>query len=283
MQWERDTGLDGFRFLSDTVAVVANSRNTRLASLDLFSFLEHGNTGKIRMTKVAALRLPDTGFPLYHVRFGNIPSKNGVARSNRQLDNAVVYAKPFTNSSENIIYVIIEGSTDKFATSFVTHSSALLRHASSTPHASPPSVNDIPWPQWGPTTTRWSEDTTIGDTITFCGQRWLRTSSNEIWDFNQYRVQQLGEGFAAETETASISIVTKPSRIGKTDVTETNYLYSSLPYVRIVSKQWPRYAYACLDDDRIFASAKVSTYRFTYSIPLFDVITAGSQEVSTRR
>lgn len=31
---------------------------------------------------------------------------------------------------------------------------------------------------------------------------------NEIWDFNQCRVKQLGKGFAAGTETAHISVVT---------------------------------------------------------------------------
>jgi hypothetical protein len=53
--------------------------------------------------------------------------------------------------------------------------------------------------------------------------------NEEIWDFNQYRVKQLGNGFAAETELACISVVAEEKR-------GLAMIYS-LPYVRIMLKQ----------------------------------------------
>jgi len=85
----------------------------------------------------------------------------------------------------------------------------------------------------------------------FSGQRWLRWR-NEIWDFNQYRVKRLGRGFAAEAETARISVVTKASEIEALEG-HIPFYSGSLPYVRTVQERW---AFACLDDDRIFTSTQ---------------------------
>ena len=160
--------------------------------------------------KVASLRLPRF-YMLNQLTFGNLPAKNGVFRCNGQLGDAAMYAKPFTNSSDNIIFGCVEvfatNVTNVETISFIVHSSTLLQYAPSTSHASPQDVNSIPWASWGPSTTRWFDNISWTG-LAFCGQRWL--AENEILDFNQYRVRQLGEGFrySGDFETARISVVT---------------------------------------------------------------------------
>jgi hypothetical protein len=206
------------------------------------------------ITQVARLELPNVGDPITEVNFGNRAAKDGVVRSNVQIDDAALYIKPFTSSPNELIYVLLEtwdGQTDD-SCAFVVHSSVLLHHAN---------VQDsryIPWRVWSQTATLW---TSCGQgAAAFCGQRWLRWDG-EIWDFNQYRVQRLGKGFIAETELARISVIAKEEKMGP-------HVTYSLPYVRIVPKQRrsPRYTFLCLDDDRIFA---VSIFLFNSFVALF--------------
>lgn len=274
MQSLKDRGISAFRFLSDKVVVVANKATQ---SLDLFTLPEpHGDASQTPMMKVASLGLPHMA-PLSDLEFRNLPAKNGVPRSTRQLDNAAVYVKPFTESPESIIYVVFEEHVDRIAysPSFVVHSSALLYHVPFTSPASLQNDNYIPWSKWGPTITRWSGDES-SHAFQICGQRWFVgtffDSQREIWDFNQYRVKQLGEGFAVETETAHISVVTGLSHITRVGSGES-YVSSSLPYVKIVPKQRQDYTFWALDDDRIYAARRVSTYHPNSFIPLFDVVT----------
>ena len=102
----------------------------------------------------------------------------------------------------------------------------------------------------------------------FSGQRCLLTLAqhNEILDFNQYRVNQLGRDFKVETEMAHISVVTEESQM---TTAFRNKLYSSLPYVRIVLKQWGPPCLSYLDDDRIFT---VGTYCFPLSFLMLMLI-----------
>jgi hypothetical protein len=255
MQLLKDRGISAFRFLSDKVVVVANKATQ---SLDLFTLPEsHGDTSQTPMMKVASLGLPHMA-PLDDLEFRSLPAKNGVPRSTHQLDNAAVYVKPFTKSPESIIYVVLQEPVNHIAycPSFVVHSSALLNHVPFTSPASLQNDNYIPWSKWGPTITRWS-DTTPSHAFQICGQRWFVgtffQSVREIRDFNQYRVKQLGEGFAVETKTAHISVVTELSHIRRVEDGSLErgkiYVSSSLPYVKIVPKQRQDYTFWGLDDD----------------------------------
>ena len=247
------------RFLSDNIMILTNIAQPRSGSLDLFVISEPNcDTGDAAaMTKVAALSLPDGCFNgISNLIFRSLPAKNEVVRSNDALSDG----KPFINSPDSIICVSIEvydfEVRDVFYTSFVVHPSALLRHVPSASHASTQDVNYIPWSEWARNTTRWC-DKASSNKLSFSGQRWL--AGNEIWDFNQRRVKQLGKDFAAETDTAHISVVTEPSRSSVNCITDA----SSLPYVRIVPKQW-QYGNictkCCLDNDRILVCKTVSIY-----------------------
>jgi hypothetical protein len=188
------------------------------------------------------------------VEFANRAAKNGVVRSNLQID-AEHYIKPFTSSPDNLIYICIttSNSEEEQEYAFVVHPSALLRHAKEQ------DFDSIFWEVWGRTATlavscryRPAE---------FCGQR-LLVRNGEIWDFNQYQVKRLGNGCAAETELARISVVAEEEKRGLAVI-------YSLPYVRIVLKQRPPLRYGtilCLDEDRILA---VSIFLFNRFVPLF--------------
>ena len=101
---------------------------------------------------------------------------------------------------------------------------------STTASCYPQNFHSIPWNEWSPSarcTSDWGCRATE-----ISGQR--MPTGSEIRDFNQYRVERLGRDFAAETETAHVSVVTKESRAK----VMSNYASgSSLPYVRTVAKQ----------------------------------------------
>jgi hypothetical protein len=240
----KDVGIDDFRFLSDNVFVVANAWD---ASLDLFT-LSHSQDDT-PITNVAKFLLPDISDRISAVSFSNPPAKNGVARS-LQVDDPRAFAKPFTNSSNNIIYChIVATDSQEFSSfSLLVHSSTLLRHAGLHDFKS------IPWYEWSSMARCLEGNLRDYPTTCFSGQRWL--SSGQILDFNQYRVQQLGLGFAEETETAHIFVVSKEEEVSDWN----DGVPSSLPYVVIVPKQSGDFR--CLDDDRIFV---VSGLRFRLS------------------
>jgi hypothetical protein len=254
MQRLNDTAIDAFRFLSDKVIVVANHSEK---SLDLFTLPEpQGDTGRTPMTKVAKLWLPNTSHPIIKMRFCNPPAKNGTPHGNRQIDDAAISIKPFTNAPDHIIYCCVTTNTNFTGTfSLIVHSSTLLHYATGQ------DFNSIPWEEWSSAARCFSGRTR--EWTSFSGQQLLGRQT-EIWDFNQYHVKRLGKGFAVETETAHISVITKTSCVY---VMDDESFYSSLPYVKTVPKR--RWVFQCLDDDRIFA---VSTYQFPPFIPLSDVI-----------
>jgi hypothetical protein len=206
------------------------------------------------MTQVARLWLDDMGDPITNVKFANRAAKNGVVRSNLQIDDEEHCIKPFTSSPDNLIYIRIttrsskENRDQEYA--FVVHSSALLYHAKEQ------DFDSILWRVWGPTATLWVACRyTPAD---FCGQR-LLAWNGEIWDFNQYRVKQLGKGFAVETELTRICVMAEELKMGLDVI-------CSLPYVKIVLKQRPPLCYKCLDDDCILT---VSIFLFSIFVPLF--------------
>jgi hypothetical protein len=214
--------------------VVANAED---ASLDLFTLPE--SQGDTPITNVAKLWLPDIPDKIFALSFSNPPAKNGIARR-LQVDSGGLFAKPFTNSSNNIIYchIVVTDSQEFDFFSSLVHSSTLLCHAD---------IHDFrstPWYEWSPM-ARCIRDSDRPATY-FSGQRCL--SWGRILDFNQYRVNQLGLGFAGETETARISVVTEESFAEALDWNDR--IPSSLPYVVIEPKQ-PGF-FRCLDDDRIF-------------------------------
>ena len=194
--------------------ILTNIAHSGSGSLDLFIISEpNGDTGDAAaMTKVAALSLPDMSeySNIINLMFHTLPAKNGVVCRN----DVLIDGKPFINSPDNIICVSIEvydyEADDMFWTSFVVHPSALLCHVPSASHASTQDVNYIPWSEWARNTIRWCDELSSCHDLAFSGERWL--AGNEIWDFNQRRVKQLGKDFAAETDTAHISVVTEPSR-----------------------------------------------------------------------
>jgi hypothetical protein len=222
--------------------------NQSLAALELYTFpVPKGDTGPTTMTRVVSLGLPSVAEGCsMALRFDNLFPKSIVSRMCQQLHDASIFAKPFTSASPDIISVELIVTTRSGSSydhsSFVVHSSTLRRHARAFLQ------DTIPWQMWGPTTTRWHQHRTKN----VRGQRWLLEGpkSMEIWDFNQYRVRCLGQGFAMESEAACVSVETEPSC-----VTSWGFkagFYSSLPYVKLVLKQLksPRPA-TWLDDDRI--------------------------------
>jgi hypothetical protein len=79
MQCLQDGHINSFRFLSDTVMVVASISKESSESLDLYEL--KGQTGRTSMVKVVALCLPDVGYPIIsNPTIDNLPIKNGVAR-----------------------------------------------------------------------------------------------------------------------------------------------------------------------------------------------------------
>lgn len=179
----KDVSIDDFRFLSDNVLVVV--ANAKDASLDLFTLPE--SQGDTPITNVAKLLLPDIPDKIAALSFSNPPAKNGIARR-LQVDGAGDFAKPFTNSSNNIIYchIVVTDSQVFDFFSLLVHSSTLLCHAD---------IHDFkstPWYEWSPM-ARCIRDLNHPAT-SFSRQRCL--SWGKILDFNQYRVKQLGLGFA---------------------------------------------------------------------------------------
>jgi hypothetical protein len=246
----RGRGIDAFRFLSNQVLVVAN---WRLAALELYTLpVPESDSGPLPMTKVAALGLPSVNesCSIAHLHFCNILSKSVVSRMHQQLHDTSIFAKPFTSASPDdiiFVYVDIHSPGGYYTISFVVHSLTLQTHARAVLQ------DTIPWQMWGPTTTRWIYSP-IPSRTDICGRRCLLKgpTSMEIWDFNQYRVRCLGQGFVMESEAACVSVVTEPSWV-KLYAFEGE-VYSSLPYVKLVLKQWKdaQYETTCLDDDRIF-------------------------------
>lgn len=250
-QLQAEAILYDFRFLSDNVIVVAINM-----SLGVFTIPEqHSSTGQMSMTKVAMLSLPFDDY-MGGRTFCNPPNKHGTPR------NAAVPTKPFTNSSDNIIYCYVSAFDGRAydGCPFIVHSLALLRYAM------PLAFKHIPWKEWG-MLTRFVEADHLNQNR-FSGQRCLLTFAqhDEILDFDQYRVNRLGRDFKVETEMAHISVVTEESQM---TTAFRNKLYSSLPYVRIVLKQSGPPCLSCLDDDRIFA---VGTYCFPLSFLMLMLI-----------
>ena len=219
--------IDAFRFLSDKVIVVVNAAHQDEA-LELYTLPEpQEDTGGATMTMVARLKLPKTDWPIYSVTFCSPPTKNGIPRNNHQFINAAVSTRPFTKSLNNIIYccMAVNNTREIECVSLIVHSSTLLRYATSQ------DFKLIWWNEWSPMAR--CVDEWECDAIDFSGQQWLR--GNEIWDFNQYRVKQLGMDFSVETETARISVITKGPRIKALGNCAPSYS-GILPYVRIVRK-----------------------------------------------
>jgi hypothetical protein len=266
MQELTDEVINAFRFLSDEVLVVANNPEFE-ASPDLFTLPKPHDKGRTPMMKVAKLFLPEADHSVYGLAFCNPPAKNGIPRSNRLVDNAAVSIKPFTNSPDNnIIHCSVSLTCDEDDYfSVIVHSSALLHYAT------PQYFKSIPWEEWN--LFAWCIRDEGCKATDISGQRLL--TDNEIWDFNQYRVKQLGKDFAVETETAHISVVTEISRVGVIDC--DNPIYSSLPYVRIVPKRWKT---ACFDDDRIF-TIPVSNYHFPSFLFLMIYCNSSPRQVGT--
>ena len=212
------------------------------------------------MTKILSLGLPrvDDGFHVARLNFYHPPIENVFIREDCLFLNTTTHTKPFiSTSSDDIIYATLNigtryGHYDNI--SFVVHSSALLRLIPFLPHGH--MRDTIPWESWGPTVTRWHEDV-VGRLSPFAsGQRCILkpefrpgTRMWELWDFNPYRVRRLGKNFTLESEKASLSVETKPSCAKSRGIKEG--VYSSLPFVKIIPKQWSNYVDMGIYDDQI--------------------------------
>jgi len=71
----------------------------------------------------------------------------------------------------------------------------------------------------------------------------------ELWDFNPYRVRRLGKNFTLESEKASLSVETELSCAKSRGIKEG--VYSSLPFVKIMPKQWSDYYSMGVYDDQM--------------------------------
>jgi hypothetical protein len=213
------------------------------------------------MTKVAALGLPpvDDGCQVTRVQFNNFSTKNAITRDPQQLD-AAISAKPFVGPSHDniiVVYMTLNGRGCRMHLTLVVHPSVLLRHLSTRAN-----TDMTPWHVWGPMTR-----CCRGLMMITSGQRcivfmpWL-----EIWDFNPYRVRYLGRDFVMETETAILSVESKASPV----TSMQHGVWSSLPYVKLRPKKWPKYNSAFLDDDRVFAH-RVSNILVASYIQPFDM------------
>jgi hypothetical protein len=215
------------------------------------------------MSKVGELKLPplDEGCTVRRATFENILSKDSVTRKRRQTHDSAIFTKPFSSAISDIIFVslsILSGA-GQYSLSFAVHSSTLLSHVPSSSHEN--LENTIPWHVWGPTSTRWFPRR-LGSPNDVCGQRFLLPGSlqgsREIWDFNPYRIHSLGKHFATESDTAHVSVESDPSYITVPGL--KGVVCSSLPFVKIVPKNWHRYGATCFDDDRIICMLpRVST------------------------
>ena len=237
------------------------------AVLELFTIpVLTGNGGPAPMTKILSLGLPhvDDGCRVANFHFYQPPIESDVfIRDNCLFSNTTTDTKPFiSTSSDVIIFATLNigyTMTDSYGydnISFVVHSSALLRLIPFPSHGH--MQNIISWESWGPTVTRWYEGTVRGLYPFASGQRcilkpgFLESNSSslwQLWDFNPYRVRRLGKNFTLESEKASLSVETKPSCAKSHGIKEG--VYSSLPFVKIVPKQWPNYNCIGLYDDRI--------------------------------
>ena len=242
------------------------------AVLELFTIpVLTGNTSPIFMTKILSLSLPsvDDGCRVASLDFYHPPIENILLRNNCLFSNTTgTDTKPFISTSSNDIIFAKLNIGRRYGydnISFVVHSSALLHLISIPSHER--IENKIPWESWGPTVTRWHEYTPHGLEPFASGQRcilepsrtWSMTGSHswELWDFNPYRVQRLGKNFMLESEKASLSVETEPSCARCRGIKEG--VYSSLPFVKIIPKQWSDYHSIGVYDDRI-SGTKVRTF-----------------------
>ena len=242
------------------------------ATLELYSLpTTNGNLHPTSITEVAALGLPfvDDGCRIARMDFYPSFVKNLVIRRQRLLYNTSIDAKPFINTkSDNIlfIYLNIGGRYGYDNISFIVHSSTLLRHAAPS-HALGEVTHLVPWKLWGPSVTRWYEGgISVGGGPVTCGHRCLIPSGWslwELWDFNPYRVRNLGNGFAVENETSCLTVETTPSCARSRGITEG--IYSSLPFIRLIPKKW-NYNYMGLYEHKVVGE-RVSHY-FNLSIVL---------------
>jgi hypothetical protein len=230
------------------------------ATLKLFNIpVPNENSGTTSMTKIVTLGLPpvDEGCRMERFDFYRPPPKNVFIVENRLFHDVTTDSQPFISTSSDILFASfnIQSSWGYDNISFILHLSALLRHV---PKHPPLYLQDaVPWQEWGPNVTRWYEATVL-QALCASGQRYLfrpDQSSWELWDFNPLRVRRLGKGFRLESETACLSVETEPSCTKSHGIEKG--VYSSLPFIRLVPKQWPIYDCAGLFDDRIIGS-KVS-------------------------
>ena len=227
------------------------------------------NADPVPMTKILSLGLPsvDDGcrvarFDFYH------PStiENVFIRDNCLFSYTTTDTKPFiSTSSDDIIFASLNigtrgGNYDYI--SFVVHSSALLRLIPFPPHGN--MQDTILWESWGPTVTRWHEDVVRRLSPFASGQRCILEPGFrpgmgrwELWDFNPYRVRRLGKNFTLESEKASLSVETEPSCAKSRGIREG--VYSSLPFVKIIPKQWSNYFDMGVYDDQICGRRRVRT------------------------
>ena len=242
------------------------------AVLELFTIpVLTGNAGPAPMTKILSLGLPrvDDGFRVSRLDFHHPPIENVFIRDNCLFLYTTTDTKPFiSTSSDDIIFASLNigtryGRYDNI--SFVVHSSALLRLIPFPPHER--MQNTILWESWGPAVTRWHEYGVHGQSHFASGQRCIlrpefrlgafRRRMWEIWDFNPYRVRRLGKNFILESEKASLSVETEPSCAKSRGIKEG--VYSSLPFVKIIPKQWPNYFNMGVYDDQICGRRTVRT------------------------
>ena len=238
------------------------------AVLELFTIpVLTGNGGPTPMKKILSLGLPrvDDDCRVARLDFYH-PPVDIFLRDNCLSLKTTTNTKPFISpSSDDIIFASLNigtkyGHYDNI--SFVVHSSALLRLIPFPPYGQ----DTILWESWGPTVTRWHEDV-VGGLFPFAsGQRCILkpewrsaalTRRWELWDFNPYRVRRLGKNFTLESKKASLSVETEPSCAKSRGIKEG--VYSSLPFVKIVPKQWYNYSSMGIYDDRV-SGERVRTF-----------------------
>ena len=234
------------------------------------------------MTKILSLGLPrvDDGCRIANFCFYHPPiESNFFIRDNCLFSNKTTDTKPtkpfISTSSDDIIFTTLDIGHPTIGydnISFVVHSSALLGLIPFPFHEH--MKNTILWESWGPTVTRWHEHTANWKYPFASGQRCIlrpvymnsRLSERwEIWDFNPYRVRRLGKNFTLESEKASLSVETEPSCAKSCGIKEG--VYSSLPFVKIIPKQWPDYNCMGIYDDRICGRRVRTSYNSL--IPFF--------------
>jgi hypothetical protein len=250
--------------------VVSVSPSESTAVLELFNLPVTNGTGCTPIIKVAALGLPfvDDGYRIARVDF-SCPSVENlvISRRGKLLYNASIDTKPFVNpKSNNIIFVHLHigGGYGYDDISFVVQHSTLLRHIPPS-HSRDNVQAPIPWELWGPAATRWYRGGVCAGGP--CGLRCLLRKNKrwELWDFNPYRVRHLQKkDFAVDNESARLTVETELSCAKCQGI--KNGIYSSLPFVKLVPKKWPKYTYAVLYEDRIVGQ---SVCNFCDPPPLF--------------